>query len=93
MLIIWFCLFVQETLKPDTSLQRNVDNSQWKGTVALKKEDGEFFPGTRVSPLLTNNSVVSLVYTMTHYVTADFTENVCVCVWGGGGGLCACPGI
>ena len=25
-----------------------MDNSQWKGTIALKKEDEEFFPGTRV---------------------------------------------
>ena len=47
--MFWCCAFLQEVLKPDTSLQRNVDNSQWKGTVALKKEEEEFFPGTRVS--------------------------------------------
>lgn len=50
--MIWCSDYVQEVLKADTSLQRNVDNSKWKGTIALKKEDEEFFPGTRVGVIV-----------------------------------------
>lgn len=30
---------------------RKVDDTQWKDTVQLQKDEEEFFPGTRVSPV------------------------------------------
>lgn len=43
---------VQATVKSELSVRKageNVDDTQWKDTVQLQKDEEEFFPGTRVS--------------------------------------------
>ena len=40
------------TVKSELSVRKageNVDDTQWKDTVQLQKDEEEFFPGTRVS--------------------------------------------
>ena len=49
-----FHWFMQATVKSEQSIRKageNVDDTQWKDTIQLQKDEEEFFPGTRVSPV------------------------------------------